>query len=103
MKRGKNNKNIEQDQNYKDFKEFCEVIETGDFDNRSLAIDLQMSLDIDPCHINSMTEIWGFPQYMIRYNNILITMYWDENKALFNIPQCYCVFDGDTIVNFVEV
>jgi hypothetical protein len=89
------------EENRRDFLYFREVIQEGDFDNRSLEVDLQMALDIPVENINMQTEIWGNPQYNIRYNDILIVMYWDETRMVFHIADYFGVFENNRLVGFV--
>ncbi len=89
-------------ENRKDFIYFRDVILGGDFDNRSLEVDLQMSLGIPPENINVMTELSGLPQYYIRYNNILAILYWDEPTMNFIVINWYFEIEDDCIVGIVE-
>lgn len=89
------------EENRADFLYFREVINEGDFDNRSLEVDLQMALNIPAENINMQTEIWGRPQYHIRYNDILIVMYWDSSKMKFHVADYFGVFEEDKLIAFI--
>ena len=87
----------------KDYRKFRKVIEESRIDNRTLVIELEDCLQIKPQNINSMTEVQGWPQYHVRYNDILVIMSWDENNMSFVFPDYFGIFEDNNLKKLVHI
>ena len=86
------------DEKLQDFLHFKQIIDESRIDNRTLAISLEDVFGIPENMINSATEIKGGEQYHVRYKDILVIMYWNEDIMRFEFANYYGVYEGDKLV-----
>ena len=87
---------------WNDFAYFCKIIEESRIDNKTLVIELEDCLGIPAKDINSMTEIKGCPQYHIRYKDIMVIMFWNEDTMSFEFPGYFGICEGNSLKRLVH-
>lgn len=80
-----------------DFNHFKKIINESNVDNRTLVISLGEYFNIPENMINSTAELYGGEQYHVRYNDILVIMFWNENTMRFVFPDYFGVYTNDTL------
>ena len=86
------------DKNLQDFLYFKRIIDESRFDNRTLTISLEDCFGIPENHINSTAEINGGIQYHVRYKDILVIMFWNEQTMAFEFPDYFGIYEGGKLV-----
>lgn len=91
------------DEYLKDLMHFRNVIDESRIDNRTLVIELEDCLGIPAQNINSMNEVDGSPQYHVRYNDVLVIMYWDQYNMRFSFPNYFGIYEGNKLQKLVHM
>ena len=89
------------DENMQDFLHFKQIIDESRIDNRTLAISLEDIFGIPESMINLATEIKGSEQYHVRYKNVMVVMYWNEEKMRFDFPNYFGVYKGNKLEKMI--